>query len=69
MHDMSNQRLKRGAPLPYKLLAGVEPCPDGWLVVTGKLQGVTLFPEPAQVLGKCPPRPAPFSALTCSRRA
>jgi predicted RNase H-like nuclease len=49
---MSNQRLKRGAPLPYKLLAGVEPCPDGWLVVTGKLQGVTLFPEPAQVLGK-----------------
>jgi predicted RNase H-like nuclease len=38
--------------LPYKLLAGVEPCPEGWLVVTGKLQGVTLFPEPAQVLGK-----------------
>jgi predicted RNase H-like nuclease len=49
---MSRQPLKRGAPLPYKLLAGVEPCPGGWLVVTGKLQGITLFPEPPQVLGK-----------------
>ncbi len=47
---MSQSSLKRGAPLPYKLLAGVEPCRGGWLVVTGKLQGVSLFPEPPQVL-------------------
>ncbi len=44
--------LKKGAPLPYKLLAGVEPCPEGWLLVPGKLQGVSLFPEPAEVLSK-----------------
>ncbi len=44
------QHLKRGAPLPYRPLAGVEPCPGGWLVVSGKLQGVSLFPEPPQVL-------------------
>jgi predicted RNase H-like nuclease len=42
--------LKRGAPLPYRLLAGVEPCRGGWLVVSGKLQGVSLFPEPAEVM-------------------
>lgn len=41
--------LRRGAPLPYRPLAGVEPCPGGWLVVSGKLQGVSLFPEPPQV--------------------
>lgn len=44
--------LKKGPALAYKLLAGVVPCGDGWLVVTGKLQGVSLFPEPPQVLGK-----------------
>ena len=44
--------LKRGATLPYRLLAGVEPCPGGWLVVTGKLQGISLFPEPPQVMGR-----------------
>jgi predicted RNase H-like nuclease len=44
-------RLKRGAPVPYRLLAGVEPCGRGWLVVSGKLQGVSLFPEPPQLLG------------------
>ena len=43
-------RLKRGAPVPYRLLAGVEPCRGGWLVVSGKLQGVSLFPEPPQLL-------------------
>jgi predicted RNase H-like nuclease len=48
-HEVSGQ-LRRGAPLPYRLLAGVEPCPGGWLVVAGKLQGVSLFPEPAQVM-------------------
>jgi predicted RNase H-like nuclease len=44
------QHLKRGAPLPYRPLAGVEPCPGGWFVVSGKLQGVSLFPEPPQVV-------------------
>jgi predicted RNase H-like nuclease len=44
------QHLKRGAPLPYKPVAGVEPCPGGWFVVSGKLQGVSLFPEPPQVM-------------------
>ena len=44
------QHLKRGAPLPYRPLAGVEPCPGGWFVVSGKLQGVSLFPEPPQIV-------------------
>ena len=44
------QHLRRGAPLPYRPLAGVEPCPGGWFVVSGKLQGVSLFPEPPQVV-------------------
>lgn len=44
------QHLRRGAPLPYRPLAGVEPCPAGWFVVSGKLQGVSLFPEPPQVM-------------------
>lgn len=43
-------QLRRGAQLPYKLLAGVEPLPSGWLVVSAKMQGVTMVPEPAQVL-------------------
>lgn len=46
----AQQNLKRGAPLPYRPLAGIEPCPGGWLVVSGKLQGVSLFPDPPQVL-------------------
>jgi predicted RNase H-like nuclease len=44
------QHLRKGAPIPYRPLAGVEPCPGGWLVVPGKLQGVSLFPEPPQVV-------------------
>ena len=44
--------LVKGPQLAYKLLAGVVPCADGWLVVPGKLQGVSLFPEPPQVLSK-----------------
>jgi len=51
-HPGSATPLKKGAPLPYKLLAGVEPCRGGWLLVPGKLQGVSLFPEPPEVLGK-----------------
>lgn len=39
----------RGAQLPYRVLAGVVPCPAGWLAATAKLQGVTLSPEQPQV--------------------
>ena len=46
----ATQNLRRGAPLPYRPLAGVEPCPGGWFVVSGKLQGVSLFPEPPTVV-------------------
>jgi predicted RNase H-like nuclease len=35
----------RGAQLPYRPLAGVVPCPGGWLVAGAKLQGITLSPE------------------------
>lgn len=31
--------------MPYRYLAGVEPCPGGWLVAAGRLQGITLLPE------------------------
>jgi predicted RNase H-like nuclease len=36
--------------LPYQILAGVEPCGGGWLVAPGNLQGITLNPQPCQVL-------------------
>jgi predicted RNase H-like nuclease len=36
--------------LPYKILAGVEPCAGGWLVAPGNLQGINLAPQPAFVL-------------------
>jgi predicted RNase H-like nuclease len=39
----------RGAPLPYRVLAGVVPCPGGWLVASAKLQGITLAAEPPVV--------------------
>ena len=39
----------RGAQLPYRTLAGVVPCPGGWLVAGAKLQGITLSPESPQV--------------------
>ena len=39
----------RGAQLPYRLLAGVVPCPRGWLAATAKLQGITMSPEEPQV--------------------
>ncbi|MGH2684995.1 MAG: DUF429 domain-containing protein [Actinomycetota bacterium] len=41
---------QRGAPLPYKLIAGVEPCHGGWLVASGKLQGIQLHPNAPEVL-------------------
>src|SRR5438105_11640416 len=38
--------MRTGRPdLPYKLLAGVEPCPGGWLVASAKLQGITMHPQ------------------------
>src|SRR4051794_7871033 len=38
-------RMQRGPTLPYDLLAGVVPCPPGWLVAAGKLVGVQIYPE------------------------
>jgi len=40
----------RGPVLPYRPLAGVVPCPGGWLVAPGRLQGVTLSPADPAVL-------------------
>jgi predicted RNase H-like nuclease len=37
--------MQRGPKLPYQLLAGVVPCPRGWVVATGKLVGITLYPD------------------------
>jgi len=42
--------LTRGAPLPYKVLAGVVPGRGGWVVVSAKLQGITLSPESPQLI-------------------
>lgn len=44
---MAHRRLRDPlrSPLPYDVLAGVEPCGGGWLVVPGNLQGVTLSPQ------------------------
>lgn len=43
-------RPSRGGPqLPYELLAGIEPCPAGWLVVSAKLQGIALAPQMPEV--------------------
>ena len=46
---MSMRVPQRGAPLPYKTLAGVVPCSPGWLVASAKLQGITMSPEQPQV--------------------
>lgn len=35
--------------MPYKLIAGVEPCPGGWLVVSARLQGITAHPQDPEV--------------------
>jgi predicted RNase H-like nuclease len=37
--------MQRGPALPYQLLAGVVPCPAGWLVASGKLVGIQIYPE------------------------
>jgi predicted RNase H-like nuclease len=36
--------------LPYKTIAGITPCPGGWLVVPARLAGVTVVAEEAFVL-------------------
>jgi predicted RNase H-like nuclease len=36
--------------LPYKWIAGVTPCPGGWLIVPARLAGVTVVVEDALVL-------------------
>jgi predicted RNase H-like nuclease len=46
---MSMRATHRGANLPYRPLAGVVPCPGGWLVAGAKLQGITLAPEEPQI--------------------
>src|SRR5271170_162918 len=46
---MSMHPSHRGAQLPYRPLAGVVPCPGGWLVAGAKLQGITLSSEAPQV--------------------
>ncbi len=40
----------RASALPYQILVGVEPCPGGWLVVPGNMQGISMAPQPAYVL-------------------
>jgi predicted RNase H-like nuclease len=47
---MSQAGVRRGPELPYKLIAGVVPCPGGWLVASARLQGITAFPQEAFVL-------------------
>jgi predicted RNase H-like nuclease len=37
-------------PRPYKTIAGVTPCPGGWLVLPARLAGVTLVAEEAFVM-------------------
>jgi predicted RNase H-like nuclease len=41
---------KRADVLPYKLVAGVVPCPRGWLVVAVRMMGVTVLPEDCRVV-------------------
>jgi len=36
--------------LPYKWLAGITPCPKGWLIVPARLAGVTVVLEEAMVV-------------------
>ena len=40
----------RGPDLPYSIVAGVTPCPSGWLVASAKLHGATFAPEDPRVL-------------------
>src|SRR3954452_6247797 len=42
--------MQRGPQLPYKLLAGVVPCPGGWLVAPGKLVGIQVYPDEPKIV-------------------
>ena len=46
---MPPQKRGGGPDLPYRLIAGVEPCPGGWLVVGARLQGITAHPVEPEV--------------------
>jgi predicted RNase H-like nuclease len=39
-----------GRQLPYKWLAGITPCPKGWLIIAARLAGVTVVVEDAMVV-------------------
>jgi predicted RNase H-like nuclease len=41
--------LHRGPTLPYSIVAGVTPCPPGWLVQSAKLHGATFSPEQPKI--------------------
>lgn len=49
MLNVPGARRGGGPELPYRLIAGVEPCPGGWLVVGARLQGVSAFPVDPEV--------------------
>jgi predicted RNase H-like nuclease len=42
--------VRSGPNLPYSIVAGVTPCPTGWLVASAKLHGSIFAPEPPRVL-------------------
>lgn len=44
--------MRRGPDLPYEMLAGVVPVPKGWLVASGKLVGIQVYPEVPQVVAR-----------------
>ena len=46
--SMTRPGSHRGGHLPYRTLAGVVPCPKGWLMASAKLQGITTSPEQPQ---------------------
>ena len=45
-----NAEMRRGPQLPYEVVAGVKPCPGGWLVASAKLHGTTFSPEQLRVI-------------------
>jgi len=49
LSTMSMSRSHRGADLPYQPITGAVPVPKGWLAASGKLQGISLFPETPQI--------------------
>jgi predicted RNase H-like nuclease len=40
---------RRGPVLPYSVIAGVTPCPTGWLTQSAKINGATFAPESPRV--------------------